>query len=184
MRGRFKHPIRRNVTSDATIFEICSALDLEYSDVFYAGYQSLLSKKLVSGDTTIGLASTSILDKMIADLDQEVKELTKKYEILSKIRSDQVNLTTIPEGKREMSIIFQELAKKHLTQEEIAEYHRAAKARINDGRSNANVAKSVFNDIRSRANGSGAILKEIEKEKGAFMENLVWDFLKGEVSQA
>lgn len=181
MKGWFKHPVRRNVTCDKLIFEVCTALDLPYSDVFYEGYQSLLSKKLVSGDTTIGLASSSILDKIIQDLDENIRESTKKYEILKKIRSDQENLTTIPDSKREMQILFHELAKKHLTSEEIAEYYRAAKIRINDGRSNSSVVKAVFSDIRSRANGSGAILTEIEKEQGHFRENLVWDFLKGEV---
>lgn len=183
---RFRNSIRRLVSAEREVFEIIDTIGWDYSEVFEEGYRSLLnrySRSRTDGETPIGMFRIAHFDLILEDLDQKIKQFQETRTIIHTAYQVQLTSTTVPEGKRELSNIFRDLADKALVVEDVTGYFNAAKARVSSGRSLDPVVKSVLKDIRT-ANGEHAAITEIEDcSDRAFRENLVWDWLKSRAGE-
>ncbi len=178
--AKTKNPTRRVVQADASIFAICQSLGWEYSDIFMEGYRVMLIRLLTArqaGQLPIGILPITKMDIVLEDLDEEIRMLQDTKEILEMVRTQQAKLVTFPKKDRERMIVFQELAEKYLTDNEIKEYHRIMAARIHRGEPGIAAVTSLLEDLEKRANGSGAIIMEIKKKDAIWKENMVWNFL-------
>lgn len=183
---RFQNPKRRLVQADQVVFEIIDMIGWDYSEVFEEGYWTLLerySRSRTEGENTIGMFRISYFDLILEDLDRKIKQFQEMYNVISTAYKVQLTSTTVPEGKRELSNMFRDLADKALAGEDVTGYFNAAKARVSSGRSLDPVVKLIIEEIR-KSNGEHAILGELEQCKDrAFRENLVWDWLKSRTAK-
>lgn len=184
---RFRNPIRRLVQAEREVFEIIDTIGWDTSEVFEVGYNSLLerySRSRSDGETPIGMFRIAHFDLILQDLDQKIELLGKTRAIIKTAYDVQLTSTTVPEGKRELSNMFRDLADKTLPKEDLNGYFNAAKARVSTGRSLAPVVNLILEEIKKTA-GENAIIGEIEQcNDRAFRENLVWDWLKTKDSEA
>lgn len=184
---RFRNPIRRLVQAEREVFEIIDTIGWDTSEVFEVGYNSLLerySRSRSDGETPIGMFRIAHFDLILQDLDQKIELLGKTRAIIKTAYDVQLTSTTVPEGKRELSNMFRDLADKTLPKEDLNGYFNAANARVSTGRSLAPVVNLILEEIKKTA-GENAIIGEIEQcNDRAFRENLVWDWLKTKDSEA
>ncbi len=178
--------IRRVISAHPRMFEVIQHVGWNYSDVFETGYYTLLSrytKNRADGEAPVGSFTLSYLDMIIEDIAHQIEELEETKALLIQTREAQRNFTHIPEGRRELAVMFRDIADKVFSDEEAEGYYQAARNRIEQGRSTENVVSSMFRDIRSRSQGTAIINEIMNLQDGVFRENLIWDWLKNRVSE-
>lgn len=183
----YRNPIRRLVQAEREVFEIIDTIGWDYSEVFEEGYRTLLSRysrSRTDGENPIGMFRIAHFDLILEDLDQKIKQFQELRTIIHTAYHVQLTSTTVPEGKRELSNMFRDLADRTIPEDVIPGYFNAAKARVSTGKSLTPVVESIFNDIK-KTDGENAIIGEIEHcGDRAFRENLVWDWLKNRMPEA
>lgn len=184
---KYFNPTRRLVQAERGIFEIIDMIGWDYSEVFEEGYRTLIDRyvqKREGTETPIGLFRLSHFDLILTDLKEKIDEYTKLHEVLSTMYQLQLSTTHVPEGKRELSNMFRDLADRTLPIDDLPGYFSAAKARVSSGKSLTPIVTSILDEIK-KADGENAIVGELEQcEDRAFRENLIWDYLKGKCGEA